>query len=110
MAGTLLLAKKMTEQAVAAGRETLSAGEISHIRACYAGALAYGRQHNPSERYGKRSRAATLVERFATHRDMILRFTVDLAVPFTNNRPSRRRDEPASCQRGDRSPGGQVSR
>lgn len=89
MAGTLLMAKKATEQAVAEGRDTLSADEISHLRACYAGALAYGRQQNPPDRDGKLSRAGTLVERFVTHRDMILRFTVDLAVPFTNNQAER---------------------
>jgi transposase len=89
MATTLLTAKKMTEQAVTAGRDALSADEISHIRACYAGALAYGREQNPPDRDGKLSRAGTLVERFATHRDMILRFTVDLAVPFTNNQAER---------------------
>ncbi|MET7952255.1 IS66 family transposase [Micromonospora sp. NPDC005324] len=89
MAGTLLLAKQITEQAVAAGRATLTAEEVSHIRACYAGALAYGRQQNPPDRDGRLSRAGTLVERFHLHRDMILRFTVDLAVPFTNNQAER---------------------
>ncbi|MEV0810407.1 IS66 family transposase [Micromonospora sp. NPDC050200] len=89
MAGTLLMAKKMTEQAVAAGRDALTAEEVSHIRACYAGAVAHGREQNPPDREGKLSRAGTLVERFATHRDMILRFTVDLAVPFTNNQAER---------------------
>ncbi len=89
MAGTLLMAKKMAEQAVVAGRDALSTDEISHIRACYAGAVVYGREQNPPERDGKLSRAGTLVERFATHRDMILRFTVDLAVPFTNNQAER---------------------
>ena len=43
MATTLLMAKKMTEQAVTAGRDALSTDEISHIRACYAEAVAYGR-------------------------------------------------------------------
>lgn len=89
MATTLLMAKTMTDQAVAAGRDALSADEVSHIRACYAGAVAYGRQQNPPDRDGKLSRAGTLVERFALHRDMILRFTVDLAVPFTNNQAER---------------------
>lgn len=89
MAGTLLMAKKITEQAVTAGRDALSQTELSHIRACYAGAVAYGRQQNPPDRDGKQSRAGTLVERFATHRDMILRFTIDLAVPFTNNQAER---------------------
>ncbi|QOC91767.1 IS66 family transposase [Micromonospora craniellae] len=89
MATTLLAAKKTTEQAVAAGRDSLSNDEISHLRACHAGALAYGREQNPPDRDGKLSRAGTLIERFATHRDMILRFTVDLAVPFTNNQAER---------------------
>lgn len=89
MATTLLTAKKATEQATAAGRDALSPDEISHLRACYAGAVAYGRQQNPPDRDGKLSRSGTLVERFATHRDMILRFTVDLAVPFTNNQAER---------------------
>jgi transposase len=79
----------VTEQAVAAGRDTLTTAEVSDIRACYAGAIAYGREQNPPERDGKLSRAGTLVERFATHRDKILRFTVDLAVPFTNNQAER---------------------
>lgn len=51
--------------------------------------MAYGREQNPPNRDGRLSRAGTLVERFATHRDMILRFTVDLAVPFTNNQAER---------------------
>lgn len=89
MATTLLMSKTMTEQAVAAGRDALSADEISHIRACYAGAVAYGREQNPPGRHGKLARAGTLVERFAAHSDMILRFTVDLAVPFTNNQAER---------------------
>lgn len=89
MAGTLLMAKQLTEQAVAAGRTSLTTDEAGHIRACYAGAVAYGREQNPPDRDGKLPRAGTLVERFATHRDMILRFTVDLAVPFTNNQAER---------------------
>lgn len=72
-----------------AGHDTLTADEIRHSRACYAGAVAYGREQNPPDRDGRLSRAGTLVERFATHRDMILRFTVDLAVPFTNNQAER---------------------
>lgn len=39
------------------------AKSASHIRARYAGALAYGRQQNPPDRDGKLSRAGTLVER-----------------------------------------------
>ncbi|MFV2104881.1 hypothetical protein, partial [Micromonospora sp. LOL_024] len=69
---TLLMAKTMTEQAVAAGREALTDAEISHVRACYAGAIAYGRQQNPPDRQGEISKAGKLVERFHTHRGMIL--------------------------------------
>jgi transposase len=89
MADTLLMAKTMTEQAVAADRTSLTEAEISHIRACYAGAVAYGRQQNPPNRQGEVSRAGKLAERFHTHRAMILRFVVDLAVPFTNNQAER---------------------
>jgi transposase len=89
MADTLLMAKTMTEQAVTDARSALTDDEISHIRACYAGAVAYGRQQNPPNRHGELSKAGKLVERFHTHRGMILRFVVDLAVPFTNNQAER---------------------
>lgn len=89
MANTLLMAKTVTEQAVAEGRTALREAQVSHIRACYAGAIAYGRAQNPPNQAGELSRAGKLVERFHTHRDMILRFVVDLAVPFTNNQAER---------------------
>jgi transposase len=89
MANTLLMAKTMTEQAIAEDRDALSEAEISHIRACYAGAIAYGREQNPPDRHGDLSRAGKLAERFDIHRGMILRFVVDLAVPFTNNQAER---------------------
>lgn len=88
MADTLLMAKTMTEQATE-GLDALTSEQISHIRACYAGAVAYGRQQNPPNRHGEVSRAGKLAERFHLHRDMILRFVVDLAVPFTNNQAER---------------------
>jgi len=89
MANILLMAKQLTEQAVAEGRDALSEAEVSQIRAGYAGAIAKGRAANPPDRGGGLSRAGKLVERFAAHREMILRFTVDLAVPFTNNQAER---------------------
>nr|WP_235967117.1 IS66 family transposase [Micromonospora rubida] len=89
MADTMLMAKTMVEKAVADGRTALEVAEISHIRACYAGAVAYGRQQNLPNRDGELSRAGKLAERFHTHRDMILRFVIDLAVPFTNNQAER---------------------
>lgn len=85
MANTLLIAKRVTEQAVAQGCEQLTEEQVSFLGAAYAGAVAQGRTENPPDRHGELPRAGKLVERFATHRDMILRFTVDLAVPFTNN-------------------------
>ncbi|HET6214263.1 MAG TPA: transposase, partial [Micromonosporaceae bacterium] len=89
MANTLLIAKNLTEQTVAAGGDRLTNEQISFLRSAYAGAIAQGRTENPPDRDGERSRAGKLVERFATHREMILRFTVDLAVPFTNNQAER---------------------
>lgn len=76
MATTLLIAKKATEQAVTAGRDTLTEQEISEICSYYAGALATGRAENPPDRNGRLSRAGKLVERFTIHRDMILRFVL----------------------------------
>jgi transposase len=87
MAGTLLMAKKWTEQAAADGRAALTAEQVSELRACYAGALAYGREQNPPE--ATRGVGAKLVDRFDRHQDMIMRFVVDLAVPFTNNQAER---------------------
>jgi transposase len=55
----------------------------------YAGAIACGRAENPPDRHGELSRAGKLVERFAQHGQMILRFVLDLAVPFTNNTAER---------------------
>lgn len=89
MANTLLIAKRMTEQAVTEGRDRLTGDQLSFISSAYAGAIAQGRDENPPDRAGELSRAGKLVERFATHRNMILRFTVDLAVPFTNNQAER---------------------
>jgi transposase len=89
MANTLLIAKQATEQAVTEGRDALTEQQISRIGSYYAGAVAHGRAENPPDRGGAPSRAGKLVERFATHRAMILRFVLDLAVPFTNNTAER---------------------
>ncbi|MER7004746.1 IS66 family transposase [Dactylosporangium sp. NPDC000555] len=89
MATTLLIAKQTTEQAVTDGRDALTEQEISRIGSYYAGAVAHGRAENPPDRNGDLSRAGKLVERFHTHRGMILRFVLDLAAPFTNNTAER---------------------
>jgi transposase len=89
MANTLLIAKRITEQAVAQGCEQLTDEQVSFLGSAYAGAIAQGRAENPPDRHGELPRARKLVERFAIHRNMILRFTMDLAVPFTNNQAER---------------------
>lgn len=89
VANTLLIAKRMTEQAIAEGNDRLTEQQRSFISSCYAGAIAQGRAENPPDKAGELSRAGKLVERFAKHRSMILRYTVDLAVPFTNNQAER---------------------
>ena len=89
MANTLLFAKNATESAVEQGRDALSEADIKFIGSAYAGAIAQGRAENPPDRNDDLSKAGKLVERFATHRDTILRFVIDLAVPFTNNSAER---------------------
>jgi len=89
MANTLLIAKNATESAVEQGRDALSEEDIRFISSAYAGAIAHGRAENPPDRNADLSKAGKLVERFATHRDTILRFVIDLAVPFTNNSAER---------------------
>jgi hypothetical protein len=51
----------------------------------YAGAIARGRQENTHGSDPLHQQARTLLRRFQRHRDMILRFTVNLDVSFTNN-------------------------
>ena len=67
------------------GRATLTDVELATIRSRYAGAIARGRDENITGRDPLHAQARTLLRRFARHRDMILRFTVNLDVPFTNN-------------------------
>jgi hypothetical protein len=51
--------------------------------------LAQGRGGNPESDSGwgrrKRPAAVNLLDRLTTHREQVLRFSVELAVPFTNN-------------------------
>ena len=85
MVNTLLLANSTAHAARAAGRATLTNVELATIRSRYAGAIARGRDENITGRDPLHAQARTLLRRFARHRDMILRFTVNLDVPFTNN-------------------------
>jgi transposase len=86
MANTLLIAKRMTEQAAAAGHPRLAAEQVSFIRCAYAGAIAAGRDTNQAR---PDTKAAKLVERFARDAADILRFTTDTAIWFSNNQSER---------------------
>ena len=85
MVNTLLLANDTAHAARAEGRAALTDTELSTIRSRYAGAIARGRQENTRGSDPLHEQARTLLRRFRRHRDMILRFTVNLDVSFTNN-------------------------
>ncbi len=85
MADTLLDAHQAAHQARAAGTDHLDAVVLTQIRNHYLGALAKGRTDNHSHRSTLAAQARTLIRRFTRYEDMILRFAVDLTVPFTNN-------------------------
>jgi transposase len=90
MADTLLEAHRLASCARQDRREELTAAELATIARLYTGALARSRTDNPAaDRSVLAGHARTLATRFATHRDVILRFTTDLAVPFTNNQAER---------------------
>ncbi|MGH2372795.1 MAG: IS66 family transposase [bacterium] len=85
MANTLLLANDTAHQARTEGRDALTDTELATIRSRYAGAIARGWDENTTGRDPLHEQARTLLRRFGRHRDMILRFSVNLDVPFTNN-------------------------
>jgi transposase len=104
MADALLEAHRLACAARAAGRDALDEDELAAIARLYTGALARARLDNPANDTSVLAgHARTLARRFDTHRDMILRFTTDLTVPFTNNL-AERRIRPAKVQQ--RSSGG----
>jgi transposase len=91
MAHTLLDAHHAAQAArAAAGGAAAIAGDLlADLRSRYRGAAAAGISDN-TPRAGPLARdAATLARRFRDHETMILRFMVDLAVPFTNNQAER---------------------
>ncbi|MET8538213.1 IS66 family transposase [Streptomyces sp. NPDC005065] len=89
MADTLLEANRIAAAARQAGREELNAQELRTIRRLYAGALARSRQDNREKSTELARHARTLARRFEEHREVILRFTTDLTVPFSNNQAER---------------------
>jgi transposase len=86
MADTLTEAHRIATAARAEGREELTEQELRTINRLYTGALARARTDNPTtDRAVLAGHARTLATRFETHREIILRFTTNLAVGFTNN-------------------------
>ncbi len=85
MADTLLEANQAAHQARAGGADQLDAIVLAQIRNHYLGALAKGKTDNHDHRGTLADQARRLIRRFTRYQDMILRFAVDLTVPFTNN-------------------------
>jgi transposase len=89
MADTLTDAHHRAGAARAAGHDALAHDAVADIRRRYRGAMHAGISDNAA-RAGPLARdALTLARRFRDHEDMILRFVVDLAVPWTNNQAER---------------------
>lgn len=98
MADTLVEANRIAAAARDQGRDELTADELDVIARLYTGALARARTDNPATKTTiLAGHARTLAARFETYREMILRFTTDLAVPFTNNL-AERQVRPAKIQ------------
>lgn len=85
MSTTLLDAHQAARAARQAGKGALDPDDLARIRNHYLGALARGDDENRGRRSPLARDARTLIGRMRRHEDMILRFVVDLAVPFTNN-------------------------
>jgi len=85
MVRTLLMANRLAHTARDHGRQELTADEHGQILSWYHGAIAQGRMQNETGRDPLHDAARTLIRRFERHQGMILRFTVNLQVPFTNN-------------------------
>jgi hypothetical protein len=86
MADTLLEAHRIATVARDQGRAALSGNEIRIIGRLYTGALARARTDNPaSGTTVPGGHARTLGARFGACREVILRFTTNLAVGFTSN-------------------------
>ena len=89
MADTLVAAHDTATTARATGRDTLTDQELTTIHRHYRGATAAGITHNTARAGPLAADALTLAKRFRKHETMILRFVVDLAVPWTNNQAER---------------------
>jgi transposase len=89
MADTLTDAHQHAHAARAAGHDHIDTTVLAGIFNRYRGATAAGISDNTS-RAGPAARdALRLARRFREHETTILRFVVDLAVPWTNNQAER---------------------
>jgi transposase len=86
MTNLLLEMLKKRKAAMAAGRTALEPEQVTAFENAYDRVIREGWRENP-RRKGKRqrSKAANLLLRLEEHRDEVLRFLHDFAVPFTNN-------------------------
>jgi transposase len=89
MATTLLDANQAAHAARERGADRLDQATLAQIRNHYLGALAKGSTDNQDQHTKLATKARTLITRFRRYEDMILRFTTDLSVPFTNNTAER---------------------
>jgi transposase len=89
MADTLTAANKAACQAREQGRDRLDEQTLATLMNHYLGALAKGRTDNLGRTGEVADKARTLIRRFHRYQDMILRYTTDLAVPWTNNQAER---------------------
>ena len=85
MATTLLDANQAAHQARTAGQDRLDPATLRRIRNHYLGAITKGTCDNRGRPGDLAADARTLIGRFVRYEDMILRFAVDLTLPFTNN-------------------------
>jgi transposase len=89
MATTLTEAHHAGNQAREGGADHLDDATLKKIRNHYLGALARGDTENQGGTTTLADKARTLIRRFRRFENMILRFTTDLSVPFTNNAAER---------------------
>ena len=85
LAEVLRYAHRRVNDAKAAGADRLDPEVLASINARYDGHL----QQAAAATAARRSKPAALARRLARHRDDVLRFTVDFAVPFDNNQAER---------------------
>lgn len=89
MADTLTAAHHHAQAARAAGHTSLTDDAVAAIQRRYRAAMHAGISDNTRHAGPLARDALTLAKRFRDHETMILRFVVDLAVPWTNNQAER---------------------